>query len=441
MSAMCDGSPASDGVHVKRLMTIITGRVIRVASSGERDVYTDVRSASDDTRAANPSKIGSCALGVRHHHAGFKWEYEQICEHDGEEWQRDPLTGAMCSNMGRFCLPRTREVKNIYQIHDGYPDLKGYLHWTWGKTTQSVHRMIARAFWGAAPIDENGNAYDVDHKNGDRKDNRLNNLQYLSKADHVQKTRSTTSWRHNPRTRGVERISTDTKDIIKFDSAQKAAESVGVKTSGGVSYACGRPSMVGDWNVQFQEFLGKDVPEFGGFSDRRGKKRKVVAINCTTGETRVYDQASACAVGIQCSQSAVSSRCARNNYYKGYFWRYIDQPSFVGEEWQASSSLPVEVSSCGRIRMKNGCILEEFTSLGEYKKYSGRFVHNLVAEAFLGPLPYDENGRRYDVDHIDGNPANNRASNLQYLSRLEHNRKTHSIEQRLSGHKRTRMHA
>lgn len=84
--------------------------------------------------------------------------------------------------------------------------------------------------------------------------------------------------------------------------------------------------------------------------------------------------------------------------------------------------------------MKNGCILDEFTSLGEYKKYSGRFVHNLVAEAFLGALPYDENGRRYDVDHIDGNRAHNCASNLQYLSRLDHNRKTHSIERRSSGH-------
>lgn len=435
---MCDGSPASDGVHRDCSMTIITGRVIRIASSGERDVYTDVRSASHNTRCAKPNKIGKCALGVRQNHAGFKWEYEQIREYDGEKWQRDPLTGAMCSNMGRFCLPRTNKITNVYQIRYGYPNISGYMYWTWRKTTQSVHRMIARAFLGAVPIDEHGNVYDVDHINGDKKDNRLSNLQYLSKKEHVQKTRSTTTFNNNPRTRGVERISTDLKEIIKFDSAQKAAESVGDKTAGGICNACGRSSIVGDWNLHFEETAGKDVPEFGGFSGRRGDKRKVVAINCTTGDTRVYETASACALDIHYSQAAVSSACTRTNYFKGYFWRYVDHTVLVDEEWRVCSSRPVEVSSYGRIRMKNGCILEEFTSVGDYKKYSGIYVHVLVAEAFLGPLPYDENGRRYDVDHIDGNPANNRASNLQYLSRLEHARKTHSIDQRSSGHKRER---
>ena len=49
-------------------------------------------------------------------------------------------------------------------------------------------------------------------------------------------------------------------------------------------------------------------------------------------------------------------------------------------------------------------------SLG--KRMPGQFVHQLVAEAFV---PGYENG--LDVDHINGKKWDNRAENLQYISR------------------------
>lgn len=41
-------------------------------------------------------------------------------------------------------------------------------------------------------------------------------------------------------------------------------------------------------------------------------------------------------------------------------------------------------------------------------------VHSLVAAAFLGPRPAGE-----DVRHLDGDPENNRASNLAYGTRTQ----------------------
>lgn len=42
-------------------------------------------------------------------------------------------------------------------------------------------------------------------------------------------------------------------------------------------------------------------------------------------------------------------------------------------------------------------------------------VHHLVAYAFLGPRPDS-----HDINHVDGNPLNNRPRNLEYLSKKDH---------------------
>lgn len=43
-----------------------------------------------------------------------------------------------------------------------------------------------------------------------------------------------------------------------------------------------------------------------------------------------------------------------------------------------------------------------------------------IYEQHHGAIPYDENGRRYEIHHIDGNPNNNDISNLKCVSVQEH---------------------
>ena len=50
-------------------------------------------------------------------------------------------------------------------------------------------------------------------------------------------------------------------------------------------------------------------------------------------------------------------------------------------------------------------------------KTATRYVHGLVAEAFLGLRPTG-----YDVNHIDGDKANNAVLNLEYCTRSENHR-------------------
>lgn len=88
-----------------------------------------------------------------------------------------------------------------------------------------------------------------------------------------------------------------------------------------------------------------------------------------------------------------------------------------------------EVSNWGRIRTLPRILATQFNNqaYGRVRLFNDeggkRFsVHGLVAAAFIGPRPTPI----HEVNHKDGNPANNRIENLEYLTRLENMR--HSFE-------------
>lgn len=51
--------------------------------------------------------------------------------------------------------------------------------------------------------------------------------------------------------------------------------------------------------------------------------------------------------------------------------------------------------------------------------YSGNNYRKIYEQHF-GPIPFDQEGRRYEIHHIDGNRNNNRLTNLQCVSMKEH---------------------
>ena len=101
------------------------------------------------------------------------------------------------------------------------------------------------------------------------------------------------------------------------------------------------------------------------------------------------------------------------------------------EEWRDVIAFEgwYQVSNCGNVRRARagkrtyvGRLLKpsrrKSGHLTVYLRKEGddlqREVHRLVAAAFIGPCP---DGK--EVNHIDGNPANNHADNLEYVTRSE----------------------
>lgn len=96
------------------------------------------------------------------------------------------------------------------------------------------------------------------------------------------------------------------------------------------------------------------------------------------------------------------------------------------EVWRPSPSFsPLEASSLGRCRQVingNAVVLPEYGPARNlpYKTVQAKpvtrnrrvYVHQVVADAFLGPKPTPE----LHVNHIDGNPLNNRPENLEYVT-------------------------
>lgn len=73
------------------------------------------------------------------------------------------------------------------------------------------------------------------------------------------------------------------------------------------------------------------------------------------------------------------------------------------------------VNELGQVRGPKGRVLKPDTVCGGYQRVQLRrarhvMVHVLVALAFVGPRPDG-----YQVNHIDGDTANNAARNLEYL--------------------------
>lgn len=95
---------------------------------------------------------------------------------------------------GSFVRITARNKKTRSLISRGFIGSQGYRHTQVGRKQYRVHRLVAEAF-----LDDFDSAYEVDHINGDKADNRLENLRLMSRHENANafrgKARGTSRYR------------------------------------------------------------------------------------------------------------------------------------------------------------------------------------------------------------------------------------------------------
>lgn len=256
-----------------------------------------------------------------------------------------------------YTFYRDGRATNKYGQFIGHINKSGYVDTRYtdknGKRChKNLHTMIMWAFSGEPP-----NGRDVDHINGIKNDNRYENLQYLDKRTHSQKTN-----KENPRSRKnvynkpIECIDKD-GNITKYDSINDMARTLEPNT-------------------------------------------KLITMT-----------------------ARIRKSIKNNTPWNGYTFRIYKSENIENEIWKKPNiegiDPGIEVSNMGRLKRNTGKIISEFKprECGYIRvgvKINGKNVnkrlHTLVCSAFHGKQPEWASS----VNHIDANPLNNKADNLEW---------------------------
>jgi hypothetical protein len=263
---------------------------------------------------------------------------------------------AAVSSLGRFC-----SVFGV--VSTPTPTKSGYVSVRINGKNYNIHRLIADSFG----LPKHPECTEVDHVDGNPSNNRLENLEWVTHAENVQRSHASNT---------------------RKSSAPKQAKPVRGRRVGTTT-----------WTTY----------ELGS-----GQVQRELGINC--------GGVSACCHGKQRQAG-------------GYEFEFAEptEPSLLpGEEWRATLG-GAFVSSLGRFRSTRGVTRTPKPSSDGYvnvriceKQYK---IHRLLAEAFQLPKRSPD---CTEVDHLDGDPQNNRVSNLEWVTPSENVQRSHANNNRKS---------
>ena len=129
---------------------------------------------SDSKRASN--FITDVCCGIRKSAYGYKWEYVLCDTIDGEIFKKHPTLDIEVSNFGRV----KRKYNKREKITNGSENGSGYLVISIDKKKYFVHRLVAETF-----IPNIDNKLEVNHINGEKKDNKIENLEWVDRSENM----------------------------------------------------------------------------------------------------------------------------------------------------------------------------------------------------------------------------------------------------------------
>lgn len=257
------------------------------------------------------------------------------------------------SNLGRIRNKKTGIIlKPQINNRDGYYHV-GVSGIGISKTV-TVHKLVGETFLGDRP-----NGYDINHIDGNKKNNRVDNLEYCTRSDNVKHAYDT----------GLNKLASSVKIVETgevFNSINECARAIGGSRKN--IAMCLNPGYTRTQHMGYH-FEWVEPTQISTLP-------RAVRIK-ETGE--IFDSARECARAIDGHHSRITDAIKNNWSYRGLHFEFLDDKVPIHVQRKTSFLYPFQYDAVKR--MRNGCILKggvgsgkSRTSLFYYMKECGGWI-------------------------------------------------------------------
>ena len=299
--------------------------------------------------------------------------------------------------------------KVIYHSKDGYDEVK--LIPDGGKTTTfRLHIIICTAFYSRP----NGKMT-VNHKDGNGRNNHADNLEWMTQKEQMQHAHDTKLIKQF--VRPVVQADEYGNKINEFSSIKKATDATKVNGASITSCCKGKARTAGGFVWYYKEdFKGQKLRPVNN------QAKKVHQYNLDGNFIREFKSVKEAAESIGILPGSMTPILKEEKKSRGYIWKYAPIKDLYEEyrDWVELDEFPkYKISRDGRVfsekqykelKLNNKKNKVQTVCLTNRKgKEQNVSIHQLVGRAYI------PNPKGYPLlKHLDNNPSNNRAENLEW---------------------------
>ena len=179
-----------------------------------------------------------------------------------------------------------------------------------------VHRMVALAF-----IDNPDNKPYVNHINGNRSDNNVENLEWVTPSENTQHAVDTGLFKSG-RARAVVQYNLNGEQMATFESASEAARQTGGSQSK-ITMCCRRQrDSANDYQWRYYD----DIQDVQKIEKKFITGKKVAQCDEKGNILKIYPSFKEAARAVNGTSSAISRVCSGTNIrHKGYKWKLVEE--------------------------------------------------------------------------------------------------------------------